>query len=29
LRKAGCQHAFADVATGVRRYVQWLADQPS
>jgi ADP-L-glycero-D-manno-heptose 6-epimerase len=27
LRKAGCQHAFADVATGVRRYVQWLADQ--
>jgi ADP-L-glycero-D-manno-heptose 6-epimerase len=29
LRTAGCQHAFADVATGVRRYVQWLADQPS
>jgi ADP-L-glycero-D-manno-heptose 6-epimerase len=27
LRKAGCQHAFADVATGVRRYVQWLADE--
>jgi ADP-L-glycero-D-manno-heptose 6-epimerase len=28
LRKAGCQHAFADVAAGVRRYVQWLADEP-
>ena len=25
LRAAGCDHAFADVATGVRRYVRWLA----
>jgi ADP-L-glycero-D-manno-heptose 6-epimerase len=25
LRAAGCQHAFADVATGVERYVRWLA----
>ena len=25
LRAAGCTHAFADVATGVRRYAQWLA----
>ena len=25
LRAAGCDHAFADVATGVRRYAQWLA----
>jgi len=25
LRAAGCAHAFADVATGVERYVQWLA----
>ena len=24
LRAVGCQHAFADVATGVERYVQWL-----
>jgi ADP-L-glycero-D-manno-heptose 6-epimerase len=29
LRAAGCTHAFADVATGVRRYVQWLAEQPA
>ncbi|HEU5295712.1 MAG TPA: ADP-glyceromanno-heptose 6-epimerase [Burkholderiaceae bacterium] len=29
LRDAGCDHAFADVATGVRRYVQWLAAQPA
>jgi ADP-L-glycero-D-manno-heptose 6-epimerase len=28
LRAAGCDHAFADVATGVRRYLQWLASQP-
>ncbi|HUG24682.1 ADP-glyceromanno-heptose 6-epimerase [Piscinibacter sp.] len=25
LRAAGCNHAFADVASGVQRYVQWLA----
>ena len=25
LRSVGCDHAFADVATGVRRYAQWLA----
>ena len=25
LRGVGCEHAFADVATGVRRYAQWLA----
>lgn len=25
LRATGCQHAFADVATGVKRYVDWLA----
>ncbi len=25
LRAAGCDHAFADVATGVGRYVAWLA----
>jgi ADP-L-glycero-D-manno-heptose 6-epimerase len=25
LRGAGCDHAFADVATGVRRYADWLA----
>ena len=29
LRAAGCDHAFADVATGVERYVQWLAAQPA
>ncbi|MGQ0708778.1 MAG: ADP-glyceromanno-heptose 6-epimerase [Rhodoferax sp.] len=28
LRGVGCQHAFADVATGVGRYVQWLAQNP-
>ncbi|HSB99249.1 MAG TPA: ADP-glyceromanno-heptose 6-epimerase [Burkholderiaceae bacterium] len=27
LRAAGCGHAFADVASGVRRYVRWLAEQ--
>lgn len=29
LRAAGCTLAFADVATGVRRYAQWLAAQPA
>ena len=28
LRGAGCQHAFADVATGVARYADWLRRQP-
>ncbi|HET7793934.1 MAG TPA: ADP-glyceromanno-heptose 6-epimerase [Rhizobacter sp.] len=27
LRAAGCNHVFADVATGVARYVAWLAQQ--
>jgi ADP-L-glycero-D-manno-heptose 6-epimerase len=27
LRASGCAHAFADVASGVQRYVQWLAQQ--
>jgi len=27
LRAIGCQHAFSDVATGVQRYVDWLARQ--
>jgi ADP-L-glycero-D-manno-heptose 6-epimerase len=27
LRAAGCDHAFIDVASGVKRYVQWLAEQ--
>ncbi len=27
LRATGCQHAFADVQTGVAHYVQWLAQQ--
>ncbi len=27
LRAAGCDHSFADVATGVSRYVNWLAAQ--
>jgi ADP-L-glycero-D-manno-heptose 6-epimerase len=27
LRSTGCNHAFADVATGVSRYVNWLAAQ--
>jgi ADP-L-glycero-D-manno-heptose 6-epimerase len=26
LRAAGCQHAFADVASGVERYVRWLGE---
>lgn len=25
LRSSGCDHAFADVAGGVQRYVNWLA----
>jgi ADP-L-glycero-D-manno-heptose 6-epimerase len=29
LRAAGCDHAFIDVASGVKRYVQWLAEQPA
>lgn len=29
LRAAGCDHAFADVASGVARYVDWLARHPS
>ncbi len=27
LRASGCDHAFTDVATGVGKYVQWLAAQ--
>ncbi|MES3014792.1 MAG: NAD-dependent epimerase/dehydratase family protein, partial [Pseudomonadota bacterium] len=27
LRGTGCDHAFADVATGVKTYVDWLAKQ--
>jgi ADP-L-glycero-D-manno-heptose 6-epimerase len=27
LRATGCDHVFADVQTGVARYVQWLAQQ--
>jgi ADP-L-glycero-D-manno-heptose 6-epimerase len=27
LRATGCDHGFADVATGVQRYVTWLADK--
>lgn len=29
LRGAGCEHVFADVATGVGRYMDWLATQPA
>ena len=29
LRTTGCQHAFADVATGVQAYVDWLARTPA
>jgi len=25
LRASGCDHGFADVQTGVTRYMQWLA----
>ncbi len=28
LRRAGCAHAFADVSTGVDRYMRTLSDQP-
>jgi len=28
LRAAGCSHAFADVQTGVAKYVRWLASRP-
>jgi ADP-L-glycero-D-manno-heptose 6-epimerase len=28
LRQAGCDHRFADVATGVGRYIQALSDRP-
>ena len=27
LRATGCDHAFADVQTGVTKYVQWMANQ--
>jgi len=27
LRAVGCQHAFADVASVVQHYVDWLASQ--
>jgi ADP-L-glycero-D-manno-heptose 6-epimerase len=27
LRAVGCDHRFADVATGVARYVAWLGQQ--
>ena len=27
LRATGCHHVFADVQTGVTKYVQWLAEQ--
>ena len=29
LRAAGCNHEFADVATGVTAYVSWLSSQPA
>jgi ADP-L-glycero-D-manno-heptose 6-epimerase len=29
LRATGCDHAFADVATGVRAYIDWLEAQPN
>jgi ADP-L-glycero-D-manno-heptose 6-epimerase len=29
LRAAGCDHGFMDVATGVRHYVDWIAEQPA
>jgi len=29
LRAVGCDHRFVDVATGVERYVEWLAEQPA
>jgi len=27
LRRVGCEHAFADVQTGVAKYVQWMTQQ--
>ena len=29
LRAAGCDIEFADVATGVKRYIEWLAATPA
>lgn len=29
LRAAGCQHAFANVQTGVAQYMEWLVQSPS
>ena len=29
LRRTGCDHRFADVATGIASYVTWLAGQPA
>jgi ADP-L-glycero-D-manno-heptose 6-epimerase len=29
LRSTGCDHRFADVATGIASYVTWLAKQPT
>jgi ADP-L-glycero-D-manno-heptose 6-epimerase len=29
LRAIGCDHRFMDVASGVKRYVDWLAEQPA
>lgn len=29
LRGVGCEHRFADVATGVGRYMDWLASRPA
>ena len=29
LRSTGCDHRFADVATGITSYVTWLAAQPA
>ena len=28
LRATGCAHTFADVASGLKAYVNWLAAQP-
>jgi len=28
LRAVGCEHAFADVETGVRAYVDWFSRSP-
>ena len=29
LRAVGCEHVFADVSSGVRRYMAWLAQRPA